>query len=257
MQAGLNHRQKLILQQLHTKGEVKVSELKEIFDVTDMTIRRDLEKMERSGLLKRTFGGAILVSKDVALRERSVVHWEEKERIGRLAASLVQTGESIFIDGGSTTFQVARHLPEEVDITVVTNAINVAAELSEKKISTIVLGGILIDTTKSMVGPVTLDTISRMAFDKVFLGATGFHPQHGFSNSNIHEAEIKRVAIQKAKEVYIVLDHSKFGKSSLVSFANLKDVHSIVTDESPSAELYIACQTSGTNILVANDVRMF
>lgn len=251
MKDDLNDRQKQIIQQLQTKGEVKIAELKEFFDVTDMTVRRDLEKMERSGLLKRTFGGAILASKDVALRERSIVRGVEKERIGRLAASLVQPGESIFIDGGSTTLQIARHLPEDANITVVTNAINVAAELSEKRIPTIVLGGILMDTTKSMVGPVTLETISRMAFDKVFLGATGLHPQHGFSNSNMHEAEIKRVAIQKAKESYIVMDHSKFGTSMLVSFADLNVVTAIITNESPNQEMVSICQTAETSIILA------
>lgn len=171
-------------------------------------------------------------------------------RIGRLAAGLVRKGESIFIDGGSTTLLVARHLPEDANITVVTNAINVAAELSEKKIPTIVLGGILIDTTKSMVGPVTIEMITRMAFDKIFLGATGLHPQHGFSNSNMQEAEIKRIAIQKAKESFIVLDHTKFGASMLVSFADIRDVHAIVTDNEPNPEWIETFQLAGTKILI-------
>lgn len=241
----MNERQSKIIELLQIKGEVKIFDLKGYFKVTDMTVRRDLEKLERNGVLKRTFGGAILTSKDVTLRERTIVRAIEKERIGRCAARLIQPGDTIFIDGGSTTLQVARHLPNNAEITVVTNAINVAAELSEKKIPTIVVGGILFEVTNSMVGPITMETISRMAFDKVVLGATGLSALHGFSNSNMHEAEIKRTAIRKAKESLVVMDHSKFGERVLVSFAGLRDINKIVTDVLPDKELAKACQLAG------------
>ncbi|RED57243.1 DeoR/GlpR family DNA-binding transcription regulator [Cohnella lupini] len=251
MSSGLNERQQRIVDELKYKGEVKISDLKERFEVTDMTVRRDLEKLEKIGELKRTFGGAILTSKDVALRERSVVRMAEKERIGRKAALLVAPGDSIFIDGGSTTLQVARNLPEHSKITVVTNAINVAAELSERKIPTIVIGGVLIETTNSMVGQVAIESLSRMAFDKAFLGGTGVDPIHGLSNSNMHEAEIKRLAIRKAKEAYVVMDHSKFGASMLFSFATLSDIHAIITDQVPDESLDMACQAADTSVILA------
>lgn len=248
----LNERQQQMMEQLNAWGEIKVIELKDRFDVTEMTIRRDLEKLEKLGLAKRTFGGAILASKDVALQERTTLMAEQKQRIGRLAASLVQSGDSIFIDGGTTTLEVARHLPVQAQITVVTNAINVAAVLAERKIPTIVAGGVLVETTNSMVGPMAVETISRMAFDKIFLGSTGINPEHGYSNSNMYEAEIKRFAIQKTKEAYVVMDHTKFGARVLFSFAELSQVYTLITDQMPESDLVNAIQSTGSEILVAD-----
>ena len=198
MSSGLNERQQQIVSLLQKNGEVKTAELKEMFSVTDMTLRRDLEKLEQTSLLKRTFGGAILHSKESTLPERATVRIEEKERIGQVVKNLIHSGESIFIDSGSTTLQIVRALPDRAPITVVTNAIHVAAELSTKKINTIVIGGVLLETTNAMGGAIAVDSISKMAFDKVFLGTTGVTPIHGFSNSNMLEAEIKRMAISKA-----------------------------------------------------------
>jgi DeoR family fructose operon transcriptional repressor len=245
----LNLRQQQIVDQLHHIGEVKVTELKEAFTVTEMTLRRDLEKLELLGLVKRTFGGAILASKDSTIGERTTVMAEAKSQIGRRAALLVQAGESIFLDGGSTTLQVARHLPANANLTVVTNALNVAAELADKKITTILLGGVLVEATLSLVGPIAIETISRMAFDKVFLGATGMDALHGFSNSNLYEAEIKRIAIQKAKEAIIVLDHSKFGEQVFISFSELAQIQCIVSDQLPEGELLQACNLAGITMI--------
>jgi DeoR family fructose operon transcriptional repressor len=251
MEQKFNERQKQILDQLRTYGEVKITELKDSYSVTEMTIRRDLEKLEQLGLAKRTFGGAILAPSDIELRERSGVRFAEKNRIGRKAAEMIKPGDSIYIDSGSTTLQVVHHLPYKAEITAVTNAINIAEELMAKKIPTIVLGGILIETTSSMVGPNAIEAISRMAFDKVFLGATGINPTHGFSNSNMYEAEIKRIAIQKTSEAFVVLDRSKFGERALVSFASLSDVQSIITDQRPDYSLLTACKISGLEVVIA------
>jgi len=245
---GLNARQQQLLERIMLEGEVKIADLKEAFQVTEMTIRRDLEKLEEAGSVKRTFGGAIFVGKDVALQERSGILTEEKARIGRLAASLIQPGESVFIDGGTTTLQIARYLAPGMNVTVVTNAMNVAAELTGKRIPTLVTGGMLLEATNSLIGPVAVQTIAGMAFDRVFLGATGVNIEHGFSNSNIYEAEIKRMAIRQAAETNIVLDHTKFGAKVLVSFAPLSGVHRIVTDRLPEATLRGACEEAGVRI---------
>lgn len=253
MSARLNERQKQIVNMLQRTGEVKIAELKELFTVTDMTLRRDLEKLEQSGILKRTYGGAILVTKDLALPERSTVNILEKERIGRRAASLVKPGESIFIDSGSTTLQVARALPEKASITVVTNAIHVAVELSEKRIPTVVIGGVLMETTNAMGGTAAIESISKLAFDKVFLGTTGLSQLHGFSNSNMLEADIKRAAINRAGEAYIVMDHTKFGTNALFSFAALHEVSGIITDREPPAEWVEEIRAAEIRIILPED----
>lgn len=236
---------------MEEEGEVKINELKLLFDVTEMTIRRDLEKLESAGIARRTFGGAIPVGKDVALKVRTGIETEAKIAIGMKAAAIIQPGDSVFIDGGTTTFEIARALKPRMEITVVTNALNVALELLDKKIPTIVAGGMAMEATATLVGPIAAATIGSMAFDRVFLGATGLTASHGFSNSNAYEAEIKKLAISKAAEANVVVDHTKFGEKELFSFAALGQVHRIITDLFPDQELREACSAAGVSIVEA------
>ncbi|MBM7566096.1 DeoR/GlpR family DNA-binding transcription regulator [Paenibacillus sacheonensis] len=250
---SLNERQQQLLGLLESSGEVKVAGLKETFGVTEMTIRRDLEKLELAGYVKRTFGGAILASKDIAIGDRTGVMAEEKQAIGKAAAALVRENDAIFIDGGTTTLQVARHLKADMNITVVTNALNIAMELLEKRITTVVTGGMALEATSTLVGPGTLETIGKMAFDRIFLGATGLTAKHGFCNSNMYEAEIKRMAIAQASEVNIVADHTKYGAKELFSFAGITDVRRVISSRLPDEKLMQACKESGLELLIAHD----
>lgn len=250
--SNLNDRQSRILEMLSADGEMKISELSQIFTVSEMTIRRDLEKMEQYGLVHRIFGGAIpAIGNDIALHEREGVMTAEKMRIGRRASERVTTGQAIFIDAGTTTLQIARHLRPGMDITVVTNAINVATELMEKHIPTIVIGGILREGTSSLVGPDAEEAIAKMAFDAVFLGASGVTTEHGFHNSNVFEAEVKRIAIEQASEVNIVLDHSKFGVRSLYSFAELHRVQRLYTDACYDERFLAACRKGNVEVVIS------
>ncbi|TXK85032.1 DeoR/GlpR family DNA-binding transcription regulator [Paenibacillus sp. N3.4] len=246
----LNQRQQQILDRMAEDGEVKIAELKVMFEVTEMTLRRDMEKLEQWGYLRRTFGGAILMGKDIALEERTSVLIDEKIRIGKLAAQLVEPGDSIFLDGGSTTLQIAKYLLSDRNITVVTNALNIAVELQGKRIPTIVIGGMMLDDTATLVGPVAAATLAKMAFNRVFIGTTGVTVKHGFSNSNMHEAEIKQLAIAKAAEVNVVADCTKFGKQDLFSFAPLNGVQRIITDSPPDEKLSAALQEALVDVLI-------
>jgi DeoR family fructose operon transcriptional repressor len=232
-----NQRQQHMMEHIKTHGEVRIADLKERYAVTEMTIRRDLEKFEHQGVLRRTFGGAILVSQDIELRDRSGIFLEEKRAIGKKAASYVQSGEVIFIDAGTTTFQVARHLPNDLSITVVTNALNVATELIDRRIPSMMIGGNVMEATSATVGPLAIEAMLKMAFDRVFLGTSGISALQGFSNSNIYEAELKRIAIRRSTEVNIVADHSKYGVKSLVSFADFQPVHRLICNQMPELEL--------------------
>jgi DeoR family fructose operon transcriptional repressor len=247
----VNARQQLILDRMALYGEVKLAELKETFDVTEMTLRRDLEKLEQMGLLRRTYGGAILIVKDIALLKRTHVFTDEKARIGIQAVQFIQPGDSIFIDGGSTTLQIAKCLKPNMNITVVTNALNIADELQRKLISTIVIGGILLAKTSTLVGPLACDALSKLAFDRVFIGTTGITAQHGFSNSNMHEAEIKRYVMERASEVNMVMDHSKFGSKDLFSFASMDAVDRIITNRLPEQELAQALKDASVEIVAS------
>lgn len=247
---NLNDRQQAILQLINKNREAKVVELKNKFQVTEMTIRRDLEKLEKAGELRRVFGGAILANQDIALQERTEKMQIEKEQIGRAASDLVLDGESIFIDAGSTTLQVAKHLDPSLKITVVTNAINVASELLKKNIQTILIGGVLLEKTSSTAGPSAINQISELAFDRVFLGASGFNLKHGFSNTNLYEAEIKRTVIEQANQVNILVDHSKFGANYLVSFTSLKEVDQMITDKNPEESIIKACEEENVRLFI-------
>ncbi len=251
MTMELNVRQEQMLEMLLHQDEVRVAELKDKFQVTEMTIRRDLEKLEQLGLARRTFGGAIAIMREETLHQRNTILLAEKARIGKAAAALLRPGDSVFIDGGSTNLQLARAIPEGCPITVVTNAVHVALELSGKQIPTILTGGRLVEATGSTVGPIVLDNLQQMAFTRVFLGASGISPQHGFSNSNMEETEIKRQAIRRAGEVNVLLDHSKFGQPALFSFAMISEVNRIIADEEPGKDILEASRTAGTDIVVA------
>lgn len=251
--ATLNARQQQLLERVQADGEVKIAEAKELYQVTEMTIRRDLERLEAAGYVKRTFGGAIFIGRDVSIQDRTGFMAEEKSRIGRIAASLIAPGDSVFIDGGTTTQQIVRHLPSGMEITVVTNALNVAAELSTKRISVVVTGGTLREATSSLVGPLAAQALTGMAFDRVFLGATGVNAEHGFSNSNLYEAEIKRLAVKQAAETIVVMDHTKFGSRALASFASLASVRRVVTDVPPQDGLAAAFEDAGIEVLTGAD----
>lgn len=249
MTIGLNERQRQIIERLEADGEIRITDMKAMFAVTEMTIRRDLEKLEQMGILRRTFGGAILLGKDIALKDRTGVMCEEKARIGRKAASLIQPGDYVFIDGGTTTIEVVRALKPGLEILVVTNALNVANELQEKKIQAVVSGGMILEATSTLIGPFAENLIGSMAYTRIFLGTTGLSAQHGFSNSNMYEAVIKKLAIRQADEVNIVVDHTKFGAKELLSFAELSQVHRMITDKLPDPFLLNACREAGMDII--------
>ncbi|MDF2659020.1 MAG: DeoR/GlpR transcriptional regulator [Paenibacillus sp.] len=251
MRPNLNERQNEIWNAIQRDGEVKISDLKEKYAVTEMTIRRDLEKLEQIGLVRRTFGGAIPLTLDVSLKERDTVHTDEKIRVGQTAAELILPGQAVFIDAGTTTLQIARHMRPDSSVTVVTNALNVASVLLDKGIHTIVAGGMLLEKTGSMVGPIAIGTLGSMAFDQVFLGTTGITVEHGFSNSNSFEAELKRHAMRRSSCINIVTDASKFGERYLHSFAALLDVHRIVTDQAPPPHIAEAAVSGGVELVVA------
>lgn len=248
--AGWNERQLRILELLEADGEVRIGDLRSLLGVTEMTIRRDLEKLEGSGQVRRIFGGAILLGKDVALQERSGLMAEEKVRIGRYAAGLIQPGESVFIDGGTTTLEVARAIRPGINVTAVTNALNVAQELQARGIATIVSGGMIWEATSTLIGPFAAQHIGSMAYDRIFLGATGFSARHGFSNSNMHEAEIKKTAIRQAAEVNVVADHTKFEAKDLLLFAAAGEVNRLITDAMPKEEAVKSLREGGAEIVV-------
>jgi DeoR/GlpR family transcriptional regulator of sugar metabolism len=252
-------RRRHIIEILHCRddGAVSVAELTEKFGVTGMTIRRDLDWLEGRSLLKRVHGGAVVhdglyeqLADEPPFSEREDRYFEQKQSIGRAAVQLVQDGDRLILDAGTTTLQVARYLTGKRGLTVVTNALPVAEELTYlPDLSTIVLGGILKPRELCMVGPTVTAELTRLSVDRVFLSAAGFSVDMGISDPDLQEAEAKQAMIRASKEVVLVADSSKWNANALAQVAPLRVVHCIVTDDGISPDAVVAIQAEGVEVL--------
>ncbi len=236
-----SERQYQVLEILRKDKAVNVSELSETLGVSEMTIRRDLLKMEQAGLLKRTFGGAVAAPNFLALQlsfaEKEVVCAQEKGSIGLTAARLIKDGETIAFSAGTTTFQVIRHIGEIEHLIVVTNAMNIAMELANRpNIKLLVTGGSLRERSFALVGPFGEAMMSQIHINKFFLGASGISIEHGVTSLDLLEASMYKAMMKVAEEVIVISDHSKFGRVSLAPIVGIGEVTKIITDTGIPAE---------------------
>ena len=223
-----------VMEILARKGYRSVSELSQDLEVSEMTIRRYLDKLERKNLIQRTHGGAYTGQEmiEVDYRVRETVCKVEKEAIGRRAAALVRPGESIFIDAGSTTAFLAMALDDTKRLTVVTNSLVAAQALGNKSmIETFLLGGKIHEATHSLIGTFAETTVRQFRFTKAFLGASGVDLAEGLTQSTIDEIPIKKIVAANSQEVIVLVDSTKFGKNVLALFLGLDSVDIIVTDK--------------------------
>lgn len=227
-----NKRWSSILELCEKQSTVTVLELVEKLGVSEATIRRDLQNMEDNGLVVRFHGGARIV--DAALTEKTMtmkalLNIEEKEKISRYGASLIKDGMIVFLDAGTTTYNLIDYITAK-DITVVTTGIPHLSKLSAKNIRTFVLSGFVKPTTAAVTGKETVHQISNMNFDLALIGTNGIHPQAGFTTTEEYEGEAKETALRRSKKSYILADKSKFNKLCFVRFANL-DAATVIIDE--------------------------
>ncbi len=227
-------RRRAILDLLHRQGRVLVTELSTHFDTSQVTIRKDLELLHAQGLLHRSHGGALPAREgaleDPTLREKEKLHSQEKMRIAENAASRVKEGQVIILDSGTTTTAIARALRSFQNLTIITNAVNIAAELSGTAVEVILTGGTLRKNSFSLVGPIAEETLRRLSADLLFLGVDGFDPHYGLSTPNLLEAKVNRVMVEIAKHTFAVCDSSKFGRRSLSQIAPPSAIHEVITD---------------------------
>jgi DeoR family transcriptional regulator, fructose operon transcriptional repressor len=235
------------------KGAVSVAELSESLGVSGMTIRRDLEWLEDASLLSRVHGGAVatrLASDEKSFTQRGREHGQQKELIGRLAAEMVGDGESIILDAGTTTHQIARALGTRHDLVVITNALPVAEELARwPAIQTIVLGGILKQRELCMVGPMVTQELARLSVDKAFISTSALSIEMGASDPDLRESEVKQAMIRAAREVILVADSSKWGQRALIQVAPLRSVHRLVTDDGLDPAALAVLEAEGVSVL--------
>lgn len=218
-------RHKLIMDLLKRKSAVKLKDLIAISDSSESTIRRDLAELEDLGVLKRVHGGAILSQArtiEMSMMEKSVrnVHW--KKDIAKLAASTVVDGDCIYLDAGSTTFEIIEFLVGR-DITVVTNGLMHVEELVSLDLNAYILGGKMKAKTKAIIGGIALENIMNYRFDKAFIGANGVHLTDGYTTPDMEEALLKRKAMELSDETFIVADSSKLHHSHFAKVFDLED----------------------------------
>ena len=249
-------RRKLIYELLEQNGQVMVEELSKMFNVSEVTIRKDLEALERKNLLLRARGGAIKTQNNVAtdypISEKHKLNLKAKSAIGQLATSLLSNGDTIIIDSGSTTQEFANHIPLHLEITAITNAINIASVLSRKpNVNVIVPGGSLRKNSLSLVGPLAERTFNTLHVDKVFLGIDGIDIDSGFYTPNIEEAYLNRIFLDISKQSIILTDSSKFQKKSLNLVGNLADIDILVTDANIDPKDKRALEDAKVKVLIA------
>ncbi len=227
-------RRRAILAILHRDGRVLVKDLAKHFRISQITIRKDLEILDSQGSVQRTHGGALPVQAgallDPTLREKEKLHRREKARIAEAAVKLVEEGQSVLLDSGTTTTAIARALKDMSRLTVITNAINIAAELAGTHIEVILTGGMLRKNSFSLVGPLAEQTLRQLSADILFLGVDGFDTRAGLFTPNLLEAQVNRAMVEIARRTVAVCDSSKFGRRSLCSIMPVTSVQELITD---------------------------
>lgn len=249
-------RRKKILQLLSEKGQVFVLELSKIFNVSEVTIRNDLDQLEKKNMLLRARGGAIKLETSVGIdhriSEKDRINYIEKEKIGKKAALLIKDGDTIIIDSGTTTVEIIKNIKEVKDLTVITNALNIANYLvNNYDVNLIMPGGYLRKNSLSLVGPLAEKGFKDFYVDKVFLGVDGFDTKKGIYTPNIEEAHLNEIMISIAQKVILVTDSSKFSKRSLAFICGLDKIHTVVTDDKISKDDLKRLKDTNIEVLIA------
>lgn len=230
---------------------VTVEELSRILDISESTVRRDLKYLEDKGLIHRTHGGAmnpLPTDYEPTFLEKEEEMIEEKRAIGMRAAELIEDGDTVFIDSGTTTMEIVKNLNVS-RAKIVTNSPHAAIELQYRQgIEVILTGGILRSETQSLVGPIADELVKRVRADKAFIGTNGISLD-GFTTPNVMEAATKRAMVRSAEKVYIVADSSKFNKASFMRFADLDEADCIITDSKLSEDIYNEFSGNGIEII--------
>lgn len=231
-------RYKMILELLKLKSNVSIQELLETLNVSEATIRRDLNTLEKQKKVKRVHGGAIYIdnkdfstNQDFDISSRKLLAKEEKEKIAKKAAALIKNDSNIYLDAGTTTFQVIKYLKNK-NIKVVTNGLNLISELEKYNIETYLIGGKIKTKTSCIVGNLAVESIKKYRFDYVFLGSNGFSLD-GYTTPDPEEAALKNAALSLSDNIFFLCDNTKLNKNSFVIFGKLEDGILITDKEVP------------------------
>ncbi|WP_066017242.1 MULTISPECIES: transcriptional repressor AgaR [Endozoicomonas] len=249
-------RREAIVRLVRDKGLARVEELAEHFKVSSVTIRNDLNYLDNKGLLLRSHGGAMAlddVVKEMPFDDKGAVNISQKEAIGAAAARLVNDGESIILDSGTTTQQLAKHLVNNKNLVVMTNGLNVASELVKASgIEIMMTGGTLRSKSHSFYGSQAEDALRQYRFDKLFLGVDGFDLVAGLTTHFDREATLNRVMCDISSEIILLADSSKFGRKGYHFIRSFGAFHTLVTDKGIPADYMAGLQRQGVRVIIAD-----
>jgi DeoR/GlpR family transcriptional regulator of sugar metabolism len=256
--SNAGRRRESITQQLTRENVVRVTELSRQFGVSEVSIRRDLEHLERQGLLQRVHGGAVAVAIGRSAGELASApdpHLDEKRRIGIAAAALVRPADRVIFDSGTTVLEVARSLSDDLmdagNLTAITSSLPIIQELGHRPgIHLILLGGIYLPEYRVVVGPQTVENLRNLHADKMFLGTDGLTLDHGLTTANVLEAEVDRAMVRAAAEIIVVADSSKIGGIGLTTILPLERVHKLITGQDAPADFVSALRAAGVEVIL-------
>jgi DeoR family transcriptional regulator, aga operon transcriptional repressor len=231
----IDERRQHILSLIQNHGRVVVGELSRSMGISQITSRKDREFLQAKGLIQRTHGGALRLQSgalfDPSIQEKQKQHSQEKHRIAAAAAEIVEEGQCVMLDSGTTTTAVAQALKRFSRLTVITNAVNIVVELSSTDLEVILIGGSLRKNSFSLVGPLAEDVLEEMHADILFLGVDGFDAEIGITTPNFLESRVNRAMVKAARRVVVVCDSTKFGRRSLSRIVPPSAIHCVITDK--------------------------
>ncbi len=252
-QNNMSSRLVVIMEQINKYGRMNVWETAERLDVSTATIRRDLNELEQRGMIKRIHGGAVLSSVSTTFEyqyhDKVALRMEEKRRIADKAVEEIQDGDAIFLDSGTTTYQIALLLGNKKNLTVLTYDMSIAAVLNNHpSAQVIVTGGVLRPYYNVLLGSITESFIRNMMVDKVFLSADAIHQTYGISNANFIESGVKSLLVKAGKKIILVADRTKFGKLAVSKFCDLEEIDLLITDREVPPDMLAVMQGKGIRI---------
>lgn len=255
-----DERHRTILEHVAKNGKITIGEICDLFDVSDMTARRDLRMLDRQGLLRRIHGGALSSlgrSYEPPYNLRANVAVEAKQAIGKKAAEFIFDGDSIALDVGTTTMEIARSLRGKHNLTIVTASLPIANEIAANlslgsEVRLILTGGIVRPREFSMVGHIPENTYADLHVDKAFIGIGGLSIQDGLTEYNLEDALVKRQLLKSSQEKIVVAEGSKFGRTTFAAVGPLSEIQTVITDQSAPADQVKALRQMGLNVVFAN-----
>ncbi len=250
----VDERQQHILSMIQTHGRVLVGELSRTLNISQITIRKDLDHLHSQGLIQRSHGGALRLQSgalvDPTLQVKQKQHSPEKQRIAAAAAKMVQEGQCVMLDSGTTTTAVAQALKQFNRLTVITNAVNIATDLTGTDFDVILIGGTLRKNSFSLVGPLAEDVLEEMHADILFLGVDGLDLEIGLTTPNFLESRVNRAMVAASGRVVAVCDSSKFNRRSLSRIVPLSAIHCVITDKDLPETIAAELRTQNIEVIL-------